>query len=244
MAPPNSGRKTWSYLVCGNGIAKTSPKNARPWPVTVNSSSASRSRIAASDRRVSRPRSRPSTSRRISWKGPASTTGLYVESGGVSGKVHRRAGEPSGACASSTTGSPELLTTRQVSGAVTVNACGALRSGWSKQAHTWRASSGSKEVQTYTSLSAGSTDRCTPWPSVVSGWTVSTTRVFSAARLVRAMRPCSGGGRSSPLSRAETTVAAQSTKVGVPGSRLVNEIVETHRTSVPVSRSVRSTAMS
>ena len=37
---------------------------------------------------------------------------------------------------------------RHDAGAVTVNACGALRSGWSKQAQTRRAASGSNEVQT------------------------------------------------------------------------------------------------
>ncbi len=45
-------------------------------------------------------------------------------------------------------GSPVLLVTVQASGAVTVNACTPFRSGWSKQAQTWRASSGSKDVQT------------------------------------------------------------------------------------------------
>jgi len=41
---------------------------------------------------------------------------------------------------------PPLLATVHSGGAVTVRACGALMSGWSKQAHANRASSGSNEV--------------------------------------------------------------------------------------------------
>jgi hypothetical protein len=111
--------------------------------VTVKISSASRSRTAASDRRAYRPRSWSPASRRISCSGPALITVLYGDRSGVSGNVQRRA-----APSSSTRASPELLVTVQPAGAVTVNACGALRSGWSKQAHTWRASSGSNDIQT------------------------------------------------------------------------------------------------
>jgi hypothetical protein len=70
-------------------------------------------------------------------------TVLYVDRGGVSGKVQRRAES-----SSSTRGSPELLVTVHAGGAVTVKACGALRSGWSKHAQTNRASSGSKLIHT------------------------------------------------------------------------------------------------
>ena len=41
-----------------------------------------------------------------------------------------------------------LLVTVHAAGALTVNRCGALRSGWSKQAQARRAPSGSKELQT------------------------------------------------------------------------------------------------
>ena len=61
----------------------------------------------------------------------------------MSGKIQRRAAPDS-----SISAPPELLVTVQAAGAVTVKACGALRSGWSKHAHTNRASSGSKLVHT------------------------------------------------------------------------------------------------
>ena len=58
-------------------------------------------------------------------------TVLYGDSRGVSGNRQVRL-LPS----SETSGSPALLSTVHADGAVTVNACGAFRSGWSKQAHT------------------------------------------------------------------------------------------------------------
>jgi hypothetical protein len=87
------------------------------------------------------PRSWPPASRRSSWKGPARTTGLYDDSGGVGGNDQRP--PPS---TSSTVSSPQLLSTRHAAGAVTVIRHGALRSGWSKHAQTNRASSGSKDI--------------------------------------------------------------------------------------------------
>src|SRR6185503_12654199 len=122
---------------------------------------------------------------RSSWNGPALTTVTYVESRGVSGNVHTR--PPS--ARSSTEAGAVLLVTVQDSGACTVNACGALRSGWSKQAQARRASSGSNDVHTYNSLSEGSTERCTHSPVLVSGCTDSTTSTFSAWRSARAIRP-------------------------------------------------------
>ena len=95
---------------------------------------------------------------RSSTKGPALTTGMYVDSGGESAKDHVRA--PS--CVVITALPPMLLVTDHRSGAWTLMPNTALRSGWSKQANTTRASSGSKLVQTYTSSSLGSTERWTP----------------------------------------------------------------------------------
>ena len=78
------------------------------------------------------------------WKGPALTTTTYVDSGGVSGKVQVRT--PS---AGSPTASGRMFdNTVHASGERTVKRWGALRSGWSKQAHNRRASSHSREVQT------------------------------------------------------------------------------------------------
>ncbi len=86
----------------------------------------------------------PPRSSRSSWNGPALTTTTYVDSDGVSGNVHTR---PPSACSSTDVGAP-LLVTVQLSWASTVKACGAFRSGWSKQAQARRASSASNEVQT------------------------------------------------------------------------------------------------
>ena len=108
-----------------------------------NSSSASRSSIGASERRAYRPRSKPSRVLRSSTKGPALTTTTYVESRGVSAYV--QVPTPSSVV---TSASPVLLVTSHRSGTWTVMPNTALRSGWSKQANTTRASSGSKEVQT------------------------------------------------------------------------------------------------
>ena len=108
------------------------------------SSCASRSRYCFSDCRQKSPRLWPSRSWRSSWKGPAFTTTTYVDSRGVSGKLQRRPPSP----ASSTPDGALLLVTVHDSGASTVNACGAFRSGWSKQAQARRASSGSNDVQT------------------------------------------------------------------------------------------------
>ena len=112
--------------------------------MTRNRSSASRSRYPRSDWRQNSPRLCPPTSRRSSWKGPALTTTTYVESGGVSGNVQRRASSAS----SSTGPGALLLVTVHDAGARTVNACGAFRSGWSKQAQARRASSASNEDHT------------------------------------------------------------------------------------------------
>ncbi len=80
---------------------------------------------------------------RSSTKGPALTTGTYVDSGGVSAYVHVLT--PSFVV---TSASPVLLVTSHRSGTWTVMPNTALRSGWSKQAKTTRASSGSKLVHT------------------------------------------------------------------------------------------------
>jgi hypothetical protein len=170
------------------------------------------------------------------------TTATYVDRGGVSGNRHLRAPPSAGV----TTGSPLLLTTVQRSGATTVKACGALRSGWSKQAHANRASSGSNVVQKYTSLSDGSTDRWARVPAAVSGCTDSTTSTLSAARSLSWIRPAEiwSPPIATPLSVAETTSRAASTKVAAPGSRHEKRTVETARKSVPSSMPVRSTWMS
>ena len=72
------------------------------------------------------------------------TTVTYGDSRGVSANIQTR--PPSGS--PSTTVGAELLSTVQVSGALTVKPCTALRSGWSKFAQTIRARSGSKLIQT------------------------------------------------------------------------------------------------
>ncbi len=108
----------------------------------MNSLSASRSSTAASERRQYSPRSYSPTDRRTWWNGPALTTVLYGDSGGV-GANFQTVDDP----AASVWAAPELLVTVQPVGAVTVKACGAFRSGWSKQAQTNRAWSGSNVIQ-------------------------------------------------------------------------------------------------
>jgi hypothetical protein len=139
-----------------------------------------------------------------------------------------------------------LLVTTQLSGAVTVKANSALRSGWSKHAQTRRASSGSNVVQTYTCLSDGSTHRFTPAPCLVERWTDWTTSVLSGCRSTSVIRPSATAavGMSAPLSVADSTSAMQSTNVDAPGLLHEKAMVDTARKASPSTRSVRSTAMS
>ena len=68
---------------------------------------------------------------------------MYVDSGGVSPYDHVLT-----PAAVETVASPVLLVTVHGSGTCTVIPKTALRSGWSKQANTTRASSGSKLIHT------------------------------------------------------------------------------------------------
>jgi hypothetical protein len=170
------------------------------------------------------------------------TTGTYVDSGGVGGKVHRLTSESTG----STTGSPLLLSTVQRAGASTTKVCSALRSGWSKQAQQRRASSGSNDIHTYTSPSVRSTQRCTPVRRSVERCTAVTTSVLSVARSSSAIRPSpnASGPSSRPLSVADSTSATQSANVVAPGAAQENRVVDAVRSTGPSSRPVTSTAMS
>ena len=80
---------------------------------------------------------------RSSTNGPALTTVTYVDIGGVSAYVQVLT--PSLVLTSAL---PVLLVTSHCSGTWTVMPKTALRSGWSKQANTMRASSGSKLIHT------------------------------------------------------------------------------------------------
>ena len=65
-----------------------------------------------------------------SWYGPATTAVMYVDIGGVAANTQRATPSRTGSGAAGAS----LETTFQRSGAVTVRAKVALRSGWSKQA--------------------------------------------------------------------------------------------------------------
>ena len=102
--------------------------------------------------------------------GPAMTQTMYVDCGIVGVNVVRVRSVVVLPCVSSLaaagsalSGAP-LLRTSQCDGAVTLIAKCVLRSGWSKQAKTRRASVGSKWVNRYVSPSCGSRKRCRPSP--------------------------------------------------------------------------------
>src|SRR3954452_23979858 len=168
-------------------------------------------------------------------KGPALTTGTYVDNRGVS--AYRQVLTPPSVV---TAASPVLLVTSHRSGTRTVIPNAALRSGWSKQAKTQRASSGSKEVQTYTSPSFGSTARWIACPAEVRRCTVRTTSTLSAAR--SGTSSCPPGGRpvasGRPLSVASSTSPRQSTNVVSPGVAAENVIVEVVSRASPSIRTV------
>ena len=91
------------------------------------SSSASRSRSAASDRRACQPHGSPSWSQVTECHGPAHTTNSATGTGGVA--VSSQWPSPS------VVGRP-LPRTVQAGSAVTVSAIGPFRSFWSKDAKT------------------------------------------------------------------------------------------------------------
>ncbi len=102
-------------------------------------SAKSRSSSDPNDRRMCQPNGRPACSQVRECQGPAHTTNRYVAIGGVVENVRTSPSRPV---------SRPLATTVQSAGAVTVSEIGALRSGWSKQAKTFRAMSMPSRAET------------------------------------------------------------------------------------------------